>query len=443
MTNLERWRSYLDGLISPDSYINFGYHYLISAALQRRVWIGPDHQKLYPNQFTTLTGPPGVGKGLVIKKVIEALRYWKLEAPGEVNKKDIDSTTSNLNYSAGKAEEERLAKSNKNYDKPLLIPMAADASTYEALTGAMARSLRFINYNQTLPDGEKKKATYFHSSICFGLEEVSSLFRKRSDDVVNFMIVGYDCGDYTKDTKHHGVDKIQQCCLNFLGGTTPSFMQRSFTDGLLNEGYASRNWFIYESRNRKVQVFAPDLSSEQIVHREEVYQHIKNLTGPNIFGRVELTKEAEQFIEEWWQYAQSNKPNTNERLQYYYARKQIHVLKLALAKHFGESLEMRMGIEPCKWAVKTLDAVETRMHHALLTKSENPYFKVGQRIIEFLTDNGPRSEKQLLAYFWEQLPSSDPKEALMKILEHYITTGVIEGSGEVYKIIKEESSGLQ
>ena len=36
MTNLERWRQWTRHLFSPDSFVNFGWYYVVAAALQRR-----------------------------------------------------------------------------------------------------------------------------------------------------------------------------------------------------------------------------------------------------------------------------------------------------------------------------------------------------------------------------------------------------------------------
>ena len=79
-SNLERWRYYCSTIISPESYIDWGFYYAISAALQRRVWRGQiDGRPLFNNLYTIFTADPGVGKGLVITEINKLLRYFKLE----------------------------------------------------------------------------------------------------------------------------------------------------------------------------------------------------------------------------------------------------------------------------------------------------------------------------------------------------------------------------
>ena len=78
MTNLEKWRHYLKDMESPDLFIDWSFYSLISAALQRRVWLYPDSMSIYPNIFTLLVGPPAAGKSRVISQVTDIVKSEKL-----------------------------------------------------------------------------------------------------------------------------------------------------------------------------------------------------------------------------------------------------------------------------------------------------------------------------------------------------------------------------
>jgi len=205
LTNLEKWRLYMRDVTSPDSFVDMGFYYMINAALQRRVWVQPEHSALFPNLYLILVGAPGIGKGLVLKQVSSFLKYHKL--------KDIDKSEEEL-------EKERLlygetiqeakvsvtesaspnGKINTDID-PLLFPVAAEATTYEALLRAYTKILR----THKLPTGETHQfcniqGVYLHKSLCFCLEEISSLFQKNANKVADFLLAAYDCGDYTYET---------------------------------------------------------------------------------------------------------------------------------------------------------------------------------------------------------------------------------------------------
>lgn len=436
MTNFEKWRLYTEGLVSPDNYINFGFYSLIAACLQRRVWIGPDHAPLYPNLYVILVGEPGVGKGLVVKQINKVLTHHKLQQDNTDQVK-LFSKLSNLDRqvaeevlkedfkNAQEAEygEKVNDKTLKMIDKPLLFPMAADSTTYEALVRALAKSIRRKNVLKY--DDEKKQEVskiYTHSSLTFCLEEISSLLRRKTEDVVHFIIQTYDCGDYTYDTKNNGRDRIKNCCVNFLGGTTPGFMQKTFDDQLLTEGFASRVFFIYAARNRKTTLWIPDLTQEQQDAYNDILNHIKELSS--LYGRVRMDSETSEFLEQWWIDSQKSRSNVSYKLNPYYARKNIHVIKLAMAIHFAESTEMHIRKESFEKAIQLLKVEEKKMHYALGLESGNPLAIPTKKILKYLETLGHKTKKELLAEFWNDLPRG--LNDLDEILSYLWTVGKIE-----------------
>ena len=244
MTNYERWLSLTSGLSSPQNYIDWSFRYLIGASLQRRVWVGPSHQQCFPDMYVILVGRPGIGKGLAIREVSSALSYWKLKDAIKYNSKldEVQKLTADsvLQSDIENAQSNELQASNKKNAivDPLLIPLAADATTYEALVSAVASSYRRINYiafDEKIQQNVLK--IYGHSSLCFSLQELSSLLRARTNDTVNYLLGLYDCPeDYTYDTKTKGKDRVRRGCLNLLAGTTPSFMRSIFDSKLVDEG---------------------------------------------------------------------------------------------------------------------------------------------------------------------------------------------------------------
>ena len=397
--NMERWKYYCETIISPDSYIEWGLLYIISAALQRRVWRGQiDGRPLFPNLYLILTGDPGVGKGLVITEANKILRHFKLE-----KEKDQVGETKTVNFNE---------HSNKQgMEKPLLFQVGADATTYEALVKEISHSVRAYFYKEA----EKQKA-YIHSSLAFCLEEISSLFRKHTEDLVRFLLVTYDCGDYRYDTISRGRDFIKNCCLSLFGGTTPKFLKRVFSDELLNEGFASRCIFVFELCNRFDRLKPPFFNEDQMKEYNIILQHIKKLS--TLYGKIEFDKEAAEYLELWNKTDKYKRPNTSPKLNYYYARKPVTIQKLAMAIHFLDSTEMRINLEECQKAIALLDETEKRMHFALAGDIKNPLSELTDDIISFITKNGPQTKKSLLVVFWGSLPQG--KDSLDQSLEYLL-----------------------
>lgn len=458
LTNFQKWRIYTSGLTSPNSFIDFGWYYLISSALQRRVWIPPSHKPVFPNQFMAYVANPGVGKGLVTSTIMTILKYHRLKDPNEsatiingnktgdiadaIDRTLIESAAA-INYTMG-GQYERRGSGNKSHDteRPTILPVAPDASSYEALVTSTAKALRLKRYIEFDPKVQRNiTKLYTHSSICFCLEELSSMFRKRAEDVVYFLQQAYDCGDYAKDTKSQGCDRIQKCCVNIIGGTTPETMRKIFKDGLLNEGYASRTIHIFEGRDRKTQMFIPDLSELQKRAYDDILAHILILT--DLYGQVQLEQQTVDWLEDWWHKQQEARLGISDKLMDYYARKKMHVMKMGMAIHFSESTDMKVPLSAFQRATEMLHSIEDRMHLALVHNAENPLYRAGVKVVKFLTEtNKSCTQNELFAKFYEDLPGPDPKQSIEKILEYNMLMGRIihnriEGK-ELYSVIRKE-----
>lgn len=445
LTNFEKWKLYMRDVPSAENFIEWGFYYMISAALQRRVWVGPDHYKLYGNQFVILVAEPAVGKGVVIKPVSRILSYHKLDLE-KLTKKMADGVTHQVDremleklarqdYEAAEAAEgavqEGKNKEFRTIEKPLVIPIAADATTYEALIKAIAKSVRHINYIEQVNGHDPRKGIYTHSSLCFCLEEISSLFRKRTEDLVHFLIQAYDCGDYTYDTKTQGKDRVRKCCLNFFGGTTPGFMQQTFDDQLITEGFSSRTFFIFATKNKKEDFWIPNLNTEQEQCWLDIVNHVGKLT--ELYGRVAIPDNVEQWVSNWWQENKDKRTNTSARLNPYYGRWKVHVQKLAMAIHFGETTTMELTIPDFEKAIQTLKKEERMMHYALGLNSDNPLANPARKILAHLANNGLQTRRELLAEFFPILHNGiEDLDAILEYLQ----------SMEKIKLEKKEVPGV-
>lgn len=430
MTNRQRWDSFTEGLSSPQNMIDWGFRYLIAASLQRRVWMPPEHRKCYANMYVPLVGKPGIGKGNVIRSVNDILTFHKLDetavagnptaeekaAMAAVIEADIKSSTEDANHSS-------------STEKPALIPMAADAVTYEALIQSMARAYRRVNYPEYSEKyGRHIMKIYGHSSLAFSLEEMASLFRKNTESMVNFLIQAYDCGDkYEYRTKTSGIDRVLRLCLNFFAGTTPDFMQEVFDDRLLSQGFSSRSFFIYASKNRKSQFFIPKLTPAQEQARDALRNHVKELT--KLYGQVEVEDTTINWLENWWSKYETSpalRASSSSKLDAYYSRKNIHVMKVAMALHFGESLDMHMPKNVFEEAMHILHEEEKTMHLALAFTGVNPLSRLSQRVLDLLRA-APRTYSDLLIECY----NLGGRKELDEVLEYLTMTDQIKTEKEV------------
>lgn len=419
MTNFEKWFAYNDGLPSPDLFIEWAFYYMIGAALQRRVWCPPEHDKIYANMYVTLVGDPGVGKGGPIRRVSEILTEHKRKdfVTGRHATSDEERRMAAEIHEKEKSENtETTVNGSKKSGvmDALLFPTAADAVTYQALVKCMAESYRFVDFPSVDDKGEKRMKIYGHSSMHVCLEEKSSLFKKHTEDLINFLIQAYDAGEtYEYMTISRGRDKIKKVCLSILAGTTPDFMQSTFDEKILGQGYSSRTFYIYGAKNRKTVFFRPELNDQQRQYRKEIAEHVKGLAG--LYGCVKLEPGTFDFLQKWLEEQENNpslRASKSVKLKAYYARKNIHVMKLAMALHFGESHEMYIPLETFKRAIDVLYKTEKTMHMALCLGGENKLSAVGRKIIKYLQTEGERTFNQIYAEFFEDAKKQEIEETL-------------------------------
>jgi hypothetical protein len=400
MTNQDKWNSYTDGLPSPQNFIDWSWYYIISASLQRRVWLGPSHQPCYGNGYTILVGSPGVGKGLVLKEVCNILKHWTLDmskgneklAKTPEQQAVVDASVSENIKHASETEFQGNQKGPKDLIKPLLIPVCADSITCEALIKAISEAYRYINHVEVEGDKPKIKA-YGHSSLCFVLPELSSLMKKNTQNTNNFLLSIYDCPidhEYVSITR--GKDRIRRGCLNIIAGTTPSFMQTTFSEDLIGEGFSSRTHYIYATKNRKNAMWLPKLTPEQEQHKKDILEHIRKLT--TIYGPLRMSQETTNWMQEWWDnYCKVEMPkNKHPEMVPYDARMNIHVMKIAMAIHFSEDAEQdeygrpknEITINTFKKAIQVIAQERPNMHLALILEGKSPESKASQKILELL-----------------------------------------------------------
>lgn len=414
-------------ITSPDSYINMGFYFMIGAALGRRVWLGSSERPIFPNMYIILVGEPGIGKGLVIRPVDDILRSHRIGGARKPPKHDLSEEQLNaINKQVEEVSnkvEDLLNRMNKSgnehsYSKrtkgdELLFPIAAQATTFEALVQAHGACIRGINVAKCAwaPSG-----IYFHNSLVFLLEELSSLFRKKSESLVNYLIVAYDCGNYEYTTVHRGTDIVKRMCLNLFGGTQPDFLQETFADKLLTQGYASRTLFVFEHSNR----FEKFLFDEPTAEQTQAKRDLIDWTGElgKLFGSVSFSPEAHNLLTDYFENKIIEaKHKAHPSLKPYFARKKVHACKLAMAIHFGETMSMELSLYDCERALDLLSTIENKMHHALTLSSKNPVATLAKNIHVYLLQNGPSTMMSIYQAFFDTVRQiRDLEEALHYLL---------------------------
>lgn len=431
---MQKWYNYTIGLPTPDSMVQWSWISLISSCLQRRVWLGSIDDPLFANNYIFFVSPPGVGKSLIISKVTDALRHWKLgdnqtimdSMFTEASHKAAVESIAEIDKKAASGEEHQSNNVQSDIIQPSLFPVAPDATTYEALVLSFGKCFRRVNYPRDNKDGSKGVGVYGHSSLSFLLKELASLLRKRTDDTVTLLLGVYDCPmDYEYNTVSRQSDRIRKGCLNILGATNPGFMNKIFNDGLIDDAFLSRSIFVFATKNRKVVSKIESLTPEQDKMRQDIRDHILKLSV--LYGEAKTSPETDKWMYEWLcdhEEHPERRQVKNPKLAHYYSRKLVHVKKTAMALHFGESTDMNIPLETFKKAISILDKEEKSMHLALLLEAKNNQAVMVRSIISILRE-GERNHVELSIAIFETMGLVD-KDAMKEALDFLLETGQIK-----------------
>lgn len=385
MTNLQRWNFYTQDLESPQLFIDWTYYGLISAVLRRQVCINgrPDMRQsnlIFPNLFLIFVAGPGVGKSIAM------------------------------------SEAKRVIQSFDGFDKSgkatSLIRLGPSSVTLEALLRYLNLGYTTYNVPKALCGVDGKVYTYASVALMRG-EELGTLLREDTHDLVSFLCEGWDCGDFHRETKTQGVDYIRNMCITLLGACTPEWVRENLSSSILSTGLSARTIFVFGPEKRKRQ-FDIQFSQEQLAALEQVKTHIKNLS--QVYGQVIIPPDVMDWCRDW--YENKAKPlNPNKKLRDYYERKKIHLMKLAMLIHFADNLSLTLTQNDFDQALDLLARTERDMHIALSGSGSNPAYSLATAIAKFLKDRGHTTYRKLLLEFFDEGDEETIKAALQFLLE--------------------------
>jgi len=315
-----------------------------------------------------------------------------------------------------------------NKEKNAMVPMlpyGADTTTQESLLRYMRDDcMRTFEIEDTRLGGKAKKKRS-HYSICFMVEELGVLFRKNSEDMVNMLNQFYDSRSYHYKSKHQGSDNITNLCVTMLAGTTPSFIREAFSDRIISQGFTSRVIVVFGHAPRFFRQF-PGLTDKQKQCREDLIEFMVKLH--DVAGEVSLSPEASAWHKNLYESGDlSNKRvNKDPRLDNYYGRKNVHMLKAAMLMHFADKTNLIISLEDIKRAFKLLAITEHKMHEAFNTVGRNPIGEVTKHILRYIIDSGTGVRYKKL---WLNFVSEVSKQELDQVLEFLVTTEQVENNG--------------
>ena len=183
---IKNFTSCLAPTASPEPYLHWAAISTVAGAMARNVWVETLGSKLYPNLYTVLVGPPGVGKTEITNRVWD---IWKS------------------------------------------LPQRFTAASNVSRAGLVDQ------LNESSIEGS--------NCLLVCSNELGVLLPQYDTEFMAALTDLYDCRAYY-ERKRGGVKiNIDNPQLNLLAGCTPDFLQRVFPESAWQEGFCSRTIFIY------------------------------------------------------------------------------------------------------------------------------------------------------------------------------------------------------
>lgn len=338
---------------SPIEYHTWCALSTIAGVLRRRVWFDMTYFKLYPNLYSILVGPAGRCKKSTAMRMARELLT---AVPG--------------------------------------VQFTADSITREKLIQDLTQS--------RVDD---------HSSMTAYSSEFASLVASSGMDMIVFLTDIYESPDeWSHKTKMGGTLKIIAPCLNLLGATTPDWISSAMPLDTIGLGMTSRIIFVYQDTPRVRPPF-PKLSNAQ--------RDLKPMLGNDLVamsclhGEYQFTNEAYNLYVKWYtERLQNPNPTGDRRLDGYFDRKPMHVIKVCMCIAASKRDELVMQLEDLQDAFVLLETTEARMPKVFASVGRNTLSADMFAIEEMIATRKSVSYQDILGRFRHNVHKEELDEIL-------------------------------
>lgn len=343
----------------------------LAGAVRRRVWIDMRAFQWVPNFYIILVAPPGVvSKSTTINVGLNLLR----EIPG--------------------------------------IVFGPDAVTWQALVTSFAEAQESALWPE-------KEIYLPMSCITIGSDEFGTFFDPDDKHMVNLLISLWDGkrGSFSKITKTSGADHIENPWINMIACTTPGWIADNFGENMIGGGFTSRCIFVYAEKKRQLVALPDEVAPADYEERREKLIHDLEIIS-QLIGEMQITPPAREWMRAWYAKHWENLPPelNNEQFGGYLARKQTHIVKLAMILSISKRDSLEILADDFDVAEKIIRELEANMPQVYQRIGQNEITKGSLMIVEIVRRMGRISRTELYRHVFRTLSYRDFEVALISAI---------------------------
>ena len=316
----------------------------IAGALSRKVWIYQKYFNWVPNFYIVMVAPAGVvskstsiGMGQKLLREVEGINFGP----------------SSLTWQA-------LAKSLENAQQSFSSTGVLDENTVMLQQSAISC---FVSELGTFLDPQDRKF----------MDVITDLWDSPE-------------GVWKHSTASQGTTEITNPWINFIAGTTPTWLKANFPSDLIGAGLTSRIIFVFGDSKRHLTAYPGLLETKAETEAifNDLVHDLREIA--EIVGEYRLTPEAIKVGEEHYENHWTNRPAhlSSERFGGYLARKQTHIHKLALVLQAARNSSPWIEEDILQHAIRIITATENYMIRVFESIGVTPTATLLVELIGFL-----------------------------------------------------------
>ena len=351
---IELYLEYTKDLPSPEIFRRWTAIHAVGAAVERRVWTQLKTNRLHPNLFIFLVGPPGTGKSQAINPMTAMLR------------------------------------------KSMAVGIAPDDMTKQGLLDGLKENAKGAMFRG-------KPFDYHYMSLC--VSELSNFMSEYDKALAGILTHLFDCPDFNEEKKRSGAGEyIDFPGISILAGTATKNLGDTISDAMWGSGFMARVIMVYSAES----IIPPDMFSEVPANetlRDSITAALRTLG--TMCGPCDWSPEARELIQSFRVNQKDGAPLHN-RLEDYVTRRWLHLAKLCMISALSNgyagaappTVAERDFVQAYDWLCEA-EAMMTEIFKDMLSHEDGRiYEQMRSELWAMYTYSGKRALHASIVYRW-------------------------------------------
>lgn len=389
---LKDYIDYTAGHEAPEDFHVWVGMTIIGAVLARRAWINNVYHNFFPNLYTILISPPGVGK-----------KTTAINIGADILREAVPDTR-----------------------------IISEKCTPEALAKRLAKPIETRKESGGLKIESRAEGLILapELTVFLGPEQYNSA-------LIMFLTRLYDCAKIQEtETIARGIESLKNVCVSMLAATTPSEIDRAIPSSARGSGFMSRLSLVQKDTTSRI---VPKAIKVDPTIREMLVLGLARIHTECV-GEFHLTDEADEWYDAYYRRHHELVATGNSVLSI--ERQTDHVKKLAMILSASEHNKMVIEANHFERAYNIIEMAAKNCGETMKMIDTSERGKITQMVLNIIASNGGMMGRTpLCKKVYRHVKNAGELDMAINTLEQ---AGLIQGfrseKKQYYKLLKLEES---